>query len=375
MPGWEGPGFVDAHTHLLQVAAGAIRLGSDRYTPHRIRHEAGAADVTAAFHRRVAAAGSTPMDEPPRPVRAFDLPGALEAGLRAAADLGLVEVTEAGMTDWSYWDALRDLRQRGDLPCRVRILVASGVADLGRMVRTGDAWLEIAGVKFYADGWLVPRTCALSRPFADTGDHGVLFLDPETLARRAAPYAEAGWTIATHAIGDRAIESVLDAYDLVWGGDGAAIRAAGPRIEHAQVLRPDLISRMAEAGVVACIQPSFAVADAAHAAECLGPGADHAYRWNELLAAGVTTIAGSDFPIETLSPLWGLRRLVTGADVGADPVTDPLPFDAALRMMTDPAKGSVVLDADPAAVEPDLLHLLRVVEARPAGHAVVASTP
>jgi predicted amidohydrolase YtcJ len=188
----------------------------------------------------------------------------------------------------------------------------------------------VLGVKFYADGWLGPRTCACSLPFADVGggdDDGILFLDAATLARRAAPYAEAGWQLATHAIGDRAIEAVLDAYASMFGSP-AACRQAAPRIEHAQVLRPDLIERMAEWGVVACIQPSFAFSDAEAATSALAGRFPEAYRWDHLLEAGVRVIAGSDYPIETLDPVVGLERLTSGPR--------PLAEAVALRLMTTP---------------------------------------
>lgn len=358
MTSWDGPGFVDSHAHLLEVAAGAIPTGPDPFRPSPLCPGGERALVTGAYHCRVAADGSTPMDQPALPFDQTDLPGALERGLRAAAGLGLVEITEAGMPDWRYYDGLRRLRDQGPLPLAVRLLVGSGVADLARMRPTGDPWLELAGVKFYADGWLGLRTCALSHDYADRpGDRGILFLDAETLARRAAPFAEEGWTIATHAIGDRAIETVLDAYEMVFGSDCAG---AGPRIEHVQVLRPDLVTRMAELGVVACIQPSFAVADAADAEEALGERAGQAYRWADLMAAGVTVVAGSDYPVETLSPLWGLQRLVTGSDVGGERVAEPLDLDQALSIMTDPEVGTVTLDADPRAVEPAALHLVSV---------------
>jgi predicted amidohydrolase YtcJ len=179
-------------------------------------------------------------------------------------------------------------------------------------------------VKFYADGWLGPRTCALCRPFADRpGDDGILFQDADRLAARMTPLAESGWSIATHAIGDRAIETVLDAYQRVYGSDCAA---AAPRIEHAQVLRPDLIARMAEMGTIACIQPCFAASDATDVEHGLGADWPSAYRWQELLDAGVRVVTGSDYPIEPLSPQHGLEQLT--AIVGPD---------TALALMTDAA--------------------------------------
>jgi predicted amidohydrolase YtcJ len=316
------PGFVDHHTHLLRVSAGVLLRGGSNEP-----------ETVAQYHRRIFEAGSTPMDEPPGEPKAEDLVDALRGGLEKAADLGLVGVSEMGMSDWAHWDALVELRRRdGALPCAVRVYVASGAVDLERMAAAraaSDDQLAVVGVKFYADGWLGPRTCACSQPFADVEppDTGILFQDADTLARRAAPVAEAGYRLATHAIGDRAIDAVLDAYEAVYGGaDGC--RAAKPRIEHAQVLRPDLIERMADLGVTACIQPCFATSDAESIALALAGRFPESYRWDLLLAAGVDLIAGSDFPIETLDPDLGLERLTTGEFA--------LDREVALRLMTTP---------------------------------------
>ena len=350
---YEAPGFVDHHTHLLRVSHGS--------TPAR-RYES-----ITAFHRSVAERWSTPMDELDKPLEVTDeLRGDLERGLNDARDLGLVQITEAGMTDWAYFDALRDLRQRDVLPVRVRIFVASGAADLARMQRTDDPWLEIEGVKLYADGWVGPRTCAMCEPFSDEpGNDGVLFLDADALASRADPYAEAGWTIATHAIGDRGIENVLDAYEKVYGADCAS---AAPRIEHAQVLNDELIRRMADLGVVACIQPGFAVSDADSARRALGHRWEEAYRWDLLLAAGVRVLTGSDYPIEPLSPLVGLQRLVTGqTDDGRATGAPTLPLAQALALVTDAAAGVTVLSDDPSTTDEDELVRLEIVDVRPNG--------
>jgi predicted amidohydrolase YtcJ len=308
------------------------------------------------------------MDEPEQPLEVDDqLRGNLERGMTWAAELGLVEVTEAGMHDWAYLEALLALRQRGPLPVRVRLLVSSGIADVARMQRTGDPWLELVGVKFYADGWLGPRTAAMREPFSDReGDTGILFLDADTLARRADPFAEAGWTIATHAIGDRAIETVLDGYEHLYGSDCAS---AAPRIEHAQVLAPDLVRRMAELGVVACIQPCFAVADAETARAALGAErGEDAYRWDVLLDAGVTVLSGSDFPVVPLAPLAGLQCLLTGDHLDGRRAGVPtLSREQALGVMTDAGAGTVVLSEDLDRVAEDEVATIEVVEARPAG--------
>ena len=354
---WEGPGFVDHHAHLLTASVGRRPACCGGASTAEI----------GAWHRLVLDRWSTPMDEPAAPLDLHDATrGAIERGLHQARDLGLVQITEAGMEDWGYLEVLLGLRARlGELPVRVRILVASGIAEPKRMQRTGDPWLEVEGVKFYADGWLGPRTCALDRPFDDDVDagRGVLFLDADTLARRADPFAEAGWTIATHAIGDRAIAAVLDAYEKIYGRDCAA---AAPRLEHAQVLNPELVRRMADLGVVACVQPGFAVSDAADARRALGARWDDAYRWDLLLAAGVRVLSGSDHPVEPLAPLVGLRRLVTGqTDEGRATPAPTLPLTVALALMTDAAAGTVVLSEDPHGVAEDELTSIQVEAVRP----------
>ncbi len=345
------PGLVDAHTHLLRTASGIPFPW--------------AGSTVASFHREVASGGGTPMDvpEPPAQDPLADRAKLLHDALGTAAAAGLAEVTEMGMRAWWYWDALQSLQQAAPLPARVRLYLASGLAastGAGELAaRRSDCgpWIQLEGVKFYADGWLVPRTCALCQPFHGDRDSGLLFMDAATLARRIEPLAARGWRIATHAIGDRAIAAVLDAYETVWGHDPAAIAAAAPRIEHASIQSGDTIARMAALGVVACIQPSFAVTDAPEIPRELGAGRQaDAYPWAALAAAGVRLLAGSDYPIEVQEPLVGLARLVSGRSERAGfrtaacaPAGSRLDSQAAFALMSDSGAGDTFLSADPRA--------------------------
>jgi predicted amidohydrolase YtcJ len=363
------PGFTDHHTHLLKDAAG---LGL-----------AVAAPAVRAFHQQVAAQRSTPMDIPdPAPAGPVpELASQLAAGLARAAAVGLVEVTEMGVRDWRYLEALAVAQAAGPLPARVRVYLASGLAAgatagelAARRADYAGPWVRLEGVKFYADGWLGPRTCAVCRDFADTAEDGLLFLDGPALARRISPLVAAGWRIATHAIGDRAVAAVLDGYDLAWDGDLAAMAAARPRIEHASLLSAELMAAMAAAGVTACIQPSFAVTDSAQLDPALGPGRrELAYPWTALAAAGVTVLAGSDYPIEVLEPLVGLARLVAGRSerggfdaAGSAPPWSRLAPGDAFATMTDAAAGLTLLTADPRAVAPEEIDQIKVMGTEPA---------
>jgi predicted amidohydrolase YtcJ len=359
------PGLTDHHAHLLEEAG----LGPPP-----------AGQAVRAFHERVARAGSTPMDVlGPRPAGP-GLAGRLVAGLARAAAAGLVEITEMGMRRWDYLDALIAEQAAAPLPVRVRIYMASGLtedaspADLDARRSDCGPWLRLEGVKFYADGWLGPRTCAMGQDFADSSERGLLFIDAAGLARRIAPLAARGWRIATHAIGDRAVQTVLDAYDLAWDDDQAAMAAAAPRIEHASVLPADVIARMAASGVVAGIQPSFAVTDAGILRPALGPARSAAaYPWSALATAGVPMLAGTDYPIEVLEPLVGLARLAAGrsrrpgfASAEAAPPQALLPAAVAFEAMSDPAAGQTLLTADPRTVAPDDIDGIEVLATSPA---------
>lgn len=330
---FNGPGFVDHHTHLLRVSA---RIKP----PYDVRDP----DSIAAYHRNLRTAGLNPMSSVGDPVDER-LDAQLMAGLTQAADVGLCQITEAGMHDWEYLDTLLRRRETDRLPCRVRILVASGLATEGMRDRTGDTDVEIEGVKFYADGWVGPRTCALCAPFDDVHptDDGVLFWEPLTLARAAAPLAEKGWAIATHAIGDRAVIAVLDAYEMIFDGDRDAALANGARVEHAQVLSQAIIDRFADQGVTACIQPSFASSDRLSGPAALGDERwKRSYDWAGLVKSGARVICGSDYPIETLDPLVGLKDLTTPVTRG-----NALDIATAYELMTDESVGITTLNTDP----------------------------
>lgn len=351
------PGFVDHHTHLLRQASGIP-------FPWEL-------STVREYHERVWRDGGTPMDaaEPASSESPGELAARLHRGLAGAARVGLVEVTEMGMRGWWYLDALARLQESGPLPVRVRIYLASGLAGQASAAelaaRRADAgpWLRLEGVKFYADGWLTPRTCAMHASFADEDRDGLLFLDAPALARRIEPFAAGGWRIATHAIGDRGIETVLDAYELVWGHE---IASARPRIEHAAVQSRELAERIVAMGVAICLQPSFALTDAMAVRTALGPDrAPMAYPWAFLAKSGARLLVGTDYPIEALEPMVGLARLVSGRSNRpgfAGPYEAPghsrLPLATALDLASERSAGMTFLSADPHAADLDQIEML-----------------
>src|SRR5258708_16568059 len=79
--------------------------------------------------------------------------------------------------------------------------------DLGLRTGFGDDWLRLGPMKVFTDGSLVGRTAAMSAPYdGDPGNSGYLQADAGHLARTIIAAHQAGWRVAAHAIGDRAID-------------------------------------------------------------------------------------------------------------------------------------------------------------------------
>ncbi len=140
------------------------------------------------------------------------------------------------------------------------------------------------------------------------------------------------------------------------------------------MLPADLVSRIANLGVTVCLQPSFAVTDAAQVPVALGADrAATAYPWACLAASRASLLSGTDFPIEVIEPLVGLSRLVNGRSEragfetgGTAPAQSRLPADRAVAISTDPAAGRTYLSADPVAFPAAELDSIEVRRTEPA---------
>jgi hypothetical protein len=119
--------------------------------------------------------------------------------------------------------------------------------------------------------------------------------------------AQAGFQIGFHAIGDKAADMALRAFD-----QPGVSRTARNRIEHAQVVDPEDIPRFARLGVIASMQPNHLLTDMNWAEDRLGPRrAAYSYAWNAFRKAGVPLAFGTDYPVEPVTPFRGLYAAVT----------------------------------------------------------------
>ncbi len=169
--------------------------------------------------------------------------------------------------------------------------------------------LRWGAVKLFADGAFTTRTAALRQPYADTPTTGVLMYEPEDLMERILTVHRAGWQCAVHAIGDSAIELVLQGYRRAL--DAYPRLHHRHRIEHAMLMADDLMAQMQALGVVVVSQPEFLWWLTRAYLKGLGERAVSLMPFRSWLQAGVAVGFSSDQPVVPGDPILGWRTAVT----------------------------------------------------------------
>jgi len=261
----------------------------------------------------------------PPPTEA-EMAEALRAGLAEAARVGLTSVHSITVDADSYNGSftgevqlLRRAEQEGWLSCRmyevVPILRWEKLRDAGLTHDMGDDFIKMGAVKAFADGSLGSATAWMNEPFADDPTNRGLPLSlmnpPSKMEALARGADQAQIQICIHAIGDRAIEEILDMYQRLGGDHPWAHRF---RIEHAQHMRPEDFARMGKMGIIASMQPYHAIDDGRWVEKRLGrERARWSYAWRSMIDAGAPLAFGSDWPVAPLSPILGIYAAVTRA--------------------------------------------------------------
>ena len=252
---------------------------------------------------------------------------ALSSGMQEAVRHGLTGVHDAGVS-LLQMQAYRNLADRGEMPLRIHAMADGDSEALAWLCREGayrhaGGRLQMRAVKLYVDGALGSRGAALLEDYSDDpGNRGLVLMSPDQLGEAVAKARDCGIQVATHAIGDRGNRLVLDAYEAALAGH-PGLRW---RIEHAQVLAPEDLPRLAGLGVIASMQPTHATSDMPWARERLGPDRIHgAYAWRSLRDSGARLALGSDFPVESIDPRLGLYAAATRTDAAGEPIGGWLP--------------------------------------------------
>jgi predicted amidohydrolase YtcJ len=249
---------------------------------------------------------------------------ALRAAMAHMNSVGLTGVGDAGVS--AHEVALyRELADQGRLSVRVYAMIRGTGADFaalsaaGPLIGYGADRLTVRSVKLFADGALGSRGAALLAPYSDKPDQrGLLFMSDAQMQSSIELALRAGYQVNVHAIGDAANRQVLDAF-------AAAYRSVGGselrnRIEHAQVVAPQDIPRFKQLKLIASMQPTHATSDMNMAEERIGKARlEGAYAWRRFLAQGTPIAGGSDFPVESDNPFFGLHAAVTRTDHAGRP--------------------------------------------------------
>ncbi len=250
----------------------------------------------------------------------------LSQGVTTIADMG---------TSMQQWQSFRRAGDKGQL--KVRIISYAGEID--NMIAIGgpgpSPWLyedrlKLAGVKLYIDGALGSRGALLKEPYADRpGEKGLALLTSAQLKNKMSRAAMDGFQTAVHAIGDKANDEILSAVEelqYTFKGDRRW------RIEHAQIVDPADLPRIAKTGTIASMQPVHQTSDRLMAEARLGPDRlDGAYAWKSILESGAKLAFGTDVPVESSNPFAGLAAAVTREDANGQPFGGWLPGERLTR--------------------------------------------
>lgn len=187
----------------------------------------------------------------------------------------------------------------------------SGIG-LGLGVRTGlgSSKVMLGPTKVFIDGTLSGRTGAMSQPYcAEPTNYGFLQDEESAIRSRILAAAEAGWSVAAHAIGDYAIDIAISA--LTEARETYGVPPMPHRIEHASYLRDDQVPKLLAGGIAVSSQAMFVRRSGDDFLKSLGERrARNVYRVRSLLDHGVLVAGSSDRPCLQGNPFEALRALV-----------------------------------------------------------------
>lgn len=329
------------------------------------------------------------------PYSISQIEAALERATRHYASEGITSFTEAGVG--GGWighspvelSAYQWAAANGRLHARAQVMPVldvlhqldghgddgSGAAglDLGITSGFGNEYLSLGPAKVFLDGSLLGETAAVSHEYCshgqkdNTGNTGYFQADPAVLRERIEAAYAAGWSIAAHAIGDRAVDLAIDILAECDAKHGP--RTMPNRIEHASMTRPEQLERLAAAGIAVTPQASFFHDGGDAMSGSLGPERlPWAYRASSFLSAGVTLAGSSDRPVADGNVLRGVQAFVdrrtSSGGVFGNPAERLSPYEA-LAAYTTGAAAATGMSATKGSLAPGKLADFTVLSGSP----------
>ncbi|MGD9898335.1 MAG: amidohydrolase [Calditrichaceae bacterium] len=217
------------------------------------------------------------------------------------------------MESWKDLNTFQMLYKSGKLKMRINMylpqenmekLIAAGIRS-----GFGNEWIRVAGVKFFVDGSLGSQTAEMTQPYENSENYfGIGVMSENDLIERIELATQNGLACAVHAIGDRAVNKALNAFEksYLWQEKFKLKN----RIEHAQLILPADIKRLAKLKIIASMQPLHIADDVKIAELHWGARSRFAYPMRELSDAGVILAFGSDVPVADPDPFKGIYSAV-----------------------------------------------------------------
>lgn len=228
------------------------------------------------------------------------------------------DVTTRNVAD--FMNVIQRMESANELTVRIfEEVQASSVADLavfeklGLKTGSGNDHFQIGNIKIFTDGSLGARSAYMRSGYADQpGNRGIRVHNDRDLQALIAKAHEMDFQVACHAIGDGAISQCIDAIEHAQAGQNKD--SLRHRIVHCQIADDSLLERMARSRIAADIQPPFVATDWQVAEKAFGDRVGDSYRWKTMQEMGIHLGGGSDSPVESLDPIWGIHCAVNRLD-------------------------------------------------------------
>jgi len=282
---------------------------------------------------------------------------ALQAAQRNCFEVGLTMVCDAGL-DKDIVTLMDSMQQAGQLQIRICAMLNPTRENIDHFMEKGiyqTPKLSIRSVKLFADGALGSRGALLKKPYSDDPENkGIQVSNTVFLEKMCNIAYNNGYQVNTHCIGDSAVHLMLQLYGRLLKGNNN-LRW---RIEHAQVVDPGDFSLFAEYGIVPSVQTTHATSDMYWAGDRLGEKRlINAYAYKTLLDQNGWLANGSDFPVESINPLFGFyaataRKDLKGFPSGGFQKSEALSREEALRAMTIWAARASFQESGTGSLEP-----------------------
>ena len=305
----------------------------------------------------------------PAPTTA-DREQAFLTGIEREIKLGWCEIQNAG-SHYADVDLIKKQFDAGKVKLRLVNCIYGPGADAERFLKEGatinayDHRFTQRTIKIVFDGALGSRGAALLKPYSDAPDTSGYFREkPEEISPMLAEALRRGIQVETHAIGDRANRTILDLYEQAFKTippNERKIAEPRWRVEHAQILDPADLPRLAKLGLIASMQPSHAISDLFFAPARLGiDRLAGAYAWQSLIKSGAIVCGGSDAPVERGEPMIEFYAAVARKSIKGESGEGWHPEQAvsreeALKMFTINAAYAAFEEKDKGTIEPGKL--------------------